>query len=112
MAWVAKTASFRLSSRQIRAVSNIWYSWKWRLKKNNSDRRRSATVIQAAARGWLIRFRSPHAYSYKCYVCDRANDWPHLLLCDECDERGCHTYCCGLEAVPSGEWCCDECLAL
>lgn len=31
------------------------------------------------------------------------------MFCDRCD-RGFHTYCVGLEDVPSGSWLCTECV--
>lgn len=47
--------------------------------------------------------------SEACLICDRFNYDDILLLCDGCD--GCfHTYCVGLDAVPSGAWFCQNCL--
>ena len=33
-----------------------------------------------------------------------------MLLCDTCD-KGFHTYCIGLDAIPTGEWVCTTCTA-
>ena len=37
-----------------------------------------------------------------------ADEGDVLLLCDGCDQ-GAHLRCCGLKAVPRGEWLCAEC---
>ncbi|CAK9112806.1 PHD and RING finger domain-containing protein 1, partial [Durusdinium trenchii] len=49
-------------------------------------------------------------FSEPCYVCDSDEDEASLLLCDApgCS-RTCHLNCCGLAAVPEGEWLCSEC---
>jgi hypothetical protein len=31
-----------------------------------------------------------------------------MMFCDRCD-RGYHTYCVGLEAIPDGSWQCSAC---
>ena len=43
-----------------------------------------------------------------CMLCDDASNEHLLLLCDGCDAP-CHTYCAGLQAVPSGDWFCMVC---
>ncbi|KAK3692263.1 hypothetical protein B0T22DRAFT_418856 [Podospora appendiculata] len=43
-----------------------------------------------------------------CPVCNRADNEETLLLCDACDTPY-HTYCMGLDEVPSGHWFCIEC---
>ena len=44
-----------------------------------------------------------------CYVCGSGDDEAHLLVCDHCNRRICHTTCAGLTAVPEGDWFCSEC---
>lgn len=44
-----------------------------------------------------------------CEVCIRGENLDDLLICDDCD-RSFHTYCLGLDSIPSGAtWYCPEC---
>ena len=43
-----------------------------------------------------------------CCKCQDHSDEENMLFCDLCD-RGYHTYCVGLEEIPSGRWHCEEC---
>ncbi|OVA16889.1 zinc finger protein [Macleaya cordata] len=43
-----------------------------------------------------------------CSECHSSVDENLLLLCDLCDSAA-HTYCIGLEAVPEGDWYCQDC---
>lgn len=47
--------------------------------------------------------------SEPCNVCGHDGDEADLLICDGC-ETCWHTYCVGLERVPSGNWFCPSCL--
>ncbi|KAA8648148.1 putative PHD and RING finger domain protein [Aspergillus tanneri] len=44
-----------------------------------------------------------------CLVCGDSDNEELLLLCDGCDAPS-HTYCVGLDAVPSGSWYCSRCV--
>ncbi|PGH23749.1 hypothetical protein AJ80_02179 [Polytolypa hystricis UAMH7299] len=46
--------------------------------------------------------------SQPCPVCGDDGNEDLLLLCDGCDAVS-HTFCVGLDAVPSGPWFCDQC---
>ncbi|KAL2886530.1 Ribosomal protein L37ae [Ceratocystis lukuohia] len=51
--------------------------------------------------------------SHPCPICLSAEDEGVLLLCDGPNCRAAyHTYCIGLEDVPSGDWLCMECAHL
>ncbi|RHZ73843.1 hypothetical protein CDV55_107453 [Aspergillus turcosus] len=43
-----------------------------------------------------------------CLICGDADNEELLLLCDGCDAPS-HTYCLGLDDVPSGPWYCSRC---
>ena len=43
-----------------------------------------------------------------CPICESDDHEEVLILCDGCD-RGYHTYCVDLDAVPRGAWFCDDC---
>lgn len=43
-----------------------------------------------------------------CPICAESDNEDLLLLCDGCDV-GSHTYCVGLDEVPSGAWYCEQC---
>ncbi|KAE8349988.1 hypothetical protein BDV28DRAFT_140051 [Aspergillus coremiiformis] len=43
-----------------------------------------------------------------CFICGDADSEELLLLCDGCDAVS-HTYCLGLDSVPSGPWYCSRC---
>lgn len=43
-----------------------------------------------------------------CHICANGENEPQLLLCDRCN-RGFHTYCLNMRAVPSGSWYCPGC---
>ena len=46
--------------------------------------------------------------SQPCPICGDNDNEEALLLCDGCDVPS-HTYCVGLDGVPSGHWYCDQC---
>ncbi|KAL2000331.1 hypothetical protein VTN02DRAFT_3271 [Thermoascus thermophilus] len=48
--------------------------------------------------------------SQPCPICGDSDNEEVLLLCDGCDVAS-HTYCVGLDAIPSGPWYCDQCEA-
>ncbi|XP_074189977.1 PHD finger protein 10 isoform X4 [Rhinolophus sinicus] len=43
-----------------------------------------------------------------CIVCGQPHHEEEMMFCDVCD-RGYHTFCVGLGALPSGRWICDCC---
>jgi len=43
-----------------------------------------------------------------CGKCQKAHDEANIMFCDRCD-RGYHTYCVGLQAIPEGSWQCSMC---
>ena len=43
-----------------------------------------------------------------CYFCGTKDDEANFILCDRC-ELGAHTYCDGLDEVPTGDWLCPAC---
>ncbi|XP_040095037.1 PHD finger protein 10 isoform X3 [Oryx dammah] len=43
-----------------------------------------------------------------CVVCGQPHHEEEMMFCDVCD-RGYHTFCVGLGAIPSGRWICDCC---
>nr|XP_042117914.1 PHD finger protein 10 [Peromyscus maniculatus bairdii] len=43
-----------------------------------------------------------------CIVCGQPHHEEEMMFCDVCD-RGYHTFCVGLGAIPSGRWICDCC---
>jgi hypothetical protein len=43
-----------------------------------------------------------------CAKCNKTHDEANMMFCDRCD-RGYHTYCVGLEAIPDGSWQCSAC---
>ncbi|XP_014397694.1 PREDICTED: PHD finger protein 10 isoform X4 [Myotis brandtii] len=43
-----------------------------------------------------------------CIVCGQPHHEEEMMFCDVCD-RGYHTFCVGLSAIPSGRWICDCC---
>ncbi|KAJ5953316.1 hypothetical protein N7454_000212 [Penicillium verhagenii] len=48
------------------------------------------------------------ADSQPCTICGQADNEDVLLLCDGCDAPS-HTYCLGLDEIPSGSWYCSTC---
>jgi hypothetical protein len=46
-----------------------------------------------------------------CYVCGASDNYEELLICDECEFKTCHTYCCDppLTSIPLEEWFCTTC---
>jgi PHD-finger len=48
--------------------------------------------------------------SQPCQVCGDNDNEEVLLLCDGCDVPS-HTYCIGLDTLPTGGWYCDQCEA-
>ncbi|XP_059555785.1 PHD finger protein 10 isoform X2 [Myotis daubentonii] len=43
-----------------------------------------------------------------CIICGQPHHEEEMMFCDVCD-RGYHTFCVGLSAIPSGRWICDCC---
>ncbi|XP_040285273.1 PHD finger protein 10 isoform X2 [Bufo bufo] len=43
-----------------------------------------------------------------CIICGQPHHEEEMMFCDHCD-RGYHTFCVGLGALPSGRWICDCC---
>uniref|UniRef100_A0A7M4FMF4 PHD finger protein 10 n=1 Tax=Crocodylus porosus TaxID=8502 RepID=A0A7M4FMF4_CROPO len=43
-----------------------------------------------------------------CIICGQPHHEEEMMFCDVCD-RGYHTFCVGLGAIPSGRWICDCC---
>ncbi|XP_069463050.1 PHD finger protein 10 isoform X3 [Ambystoma mexicanum] len=43
-----------------------------------------------------------------CIICGHPHHEEEMMFCDKCD-RGYHTFCVGLGAIPSGRWICDCC---
>jgi hypothetical protein len=43
-----------------------------------------------------------------CSSCNQPHDEDKMMFCDRCD-RGFHTYCVGVDQVPSGSWLCKTC---
>ncbi|KAM4041173.1 PHD finger protein 10 isoform 1-T1 [Anomaloglossus baeobatrachus] len=43
-----------------------------------------------------------------CIICGQPHHEEEMMFCDRCD-RGYHTFCVGLGALPSGRWICDCC---
>ncbi|CAM4802561.1 unnamed protein product [Rotaria magnacalcarata] len=43
-----------------------------------------------------------------CAKCNTTHDEANMMFCDRCD-RGYHSYCAGLEAIPDGSWQCSAC---
>nr|XP_051695247.1 PHD finger protein 10 isoform X2 [Oryctolagus cuniculus] len=43
-----------------------------------------------------------------CIVCGQPHHEEEMMFCDVCD-RGYHTFCVGLGAIPTGRWICDCC---
>ena len=44
-----------------------------------------------------------------CTICSHPHREDLLMFCDRCD-RGYHTYCVSLRAIPSGVWACSRCI--
>ncbi|KAK2159355.1 hypothetical protein LSH36_154g04002 [Paralvinella palmiformis] len=44
-----------------------------------------------------------------CVKCKDAQDEENMMFCDHCD-RGYHTFCVGLKAIPPGRWECPSCV--
>ncbi|KAL4423312.1 hypothetical protein ABPG77_006107 [Micractinium sp. CCAP 211/92] len=67
---------------------------------------------QVEQRNQRVAFEDPQFQQWletvACLVCGGGDDEDQLLLCDECD-RACHTFCAGLQEIPSGEWYCPRC---
>ncbi|XP_053238412.1 PHD finger protein 10 isoform X3 [Podarcis raffonei] len=43
-----------------------------------------------------------------CIICGQPHHEEEMMFCDVCD-RGYHTFCVGLGAIPTGRWICDCC---
>ncbi|EDV24241.1 uncharacterized protein TRIADDRAFT_26973 [Trichoplax adhaerens] len=43
-----------------------------------------------------------------CTACSDPYDEDKMMFCDRCD-RGYHTFCVGLDSIPSGNWICPSC---
>uniref|UniRef100_W5NEL2 PHD finger protein 10 n=1 Tax=Lepisosteus oculatus TaxID=7918 RepID=W5NEL2_LEPOC len=44
-----------------------------------------------------------------CTVCQQPHHEEEMMFCDKCD-RGFHTFCVGVDAIPLGCWVCDCCV--
>ncbi|XP_066552744.1 PHD finger protein 10 isoform X1 [Amia ocellicauda] len=44
-----------------------------------------------------------------CMVCEQPHHEEEMMFCDKCD-RGFHTFCVGVNAIPLGCWVCDCCV--
>uniref|UniRef100_A0A915IZY6 PHD-type domain-containing protein n=1 Tax=Romanomermis culicivorax TaxID=13658 RepID=A0A915IZY6_ROMCU len=42
-----------------------------------------------------------------CSICSKLDEEDKMLFCDRCD-RGYHTFCVGLNRLPSGRWICQK----
>jgi Ring finger domain len=60
-------------------------------------------VVNEEVNDWVESFAD------SCYVCEQGGDEPQLLVCDRCNFNICHTYCCGLDRIPDGDWYCRDC---
>lgn len=47
--------------------------------------------------------------SDECMICGESSDFAHMLVCDSCHYNVCHTYCDGLNRIPSNDWYCRDC---
>ncbi|KAJ5256952.1 hypothetical protein N7478_013056 [Penicillium angulare] len=57
----------------------------------------------------MIEYADDDIADYQpCTICGEADNEDVLLLCDGCDMPS-HSYCVGLDAVPSGSWYCSAC---
>uniref|UniRef100_A0A8C6L253 PHD finger protein 10 n=1 Tax=Nothobranchius furzeri TaxID=105023 RepID=A0A8C6L253_NOTFU len=43
-----------------------------------------------------------------CTVCQQPHHEDEMMFCDKCD-RGYHTFCVGMDLIPTGHWICDVC---
>ncbi|XP_065192212.1 PHD finger protein 10-like isoform X1 [Sycon ciliatum] len=43
-----------------------------------------------------------------CTLCSDPGDEEKMMFCDDCD-RGYHTFCVGLQDIPTGQWMCKSC---
>ncbi|XP_041106656.1 PHD finger protein 10 [Polyodon spathula] len=44
-----------------------------------------------------------------CMICQQPHHEEEMMFCDECD-RGYHTFCVGLNVIPTGKWTCGCCV--
>lgn len=45
-----------------------------------------------------------------CYVCNLESDPEHLMICDNCSLKVCHSYCAGYGyEIPNDDWFCRYC---
>lgn len=45
-----------------------------------------------------------------CYLCDSDENPEQMMICDLCDFRVAHTYCCGFgNQIPEDDWVCGYC---
>ena len=62
----------------------------------------------------LVEWSCVRSYEWQCMECKTCSECanPHdedrMMFCDRCD-RGFHTYCVGVDDVPSGSWMCRAC---
>uniref|UniRef100_A0AAQ4P5W6 PHD finger protein 10 n=1 Tax=Gasterosteus aculeatus aculeatus TaxID=481459 RepID=A0AAQ4P5W6_GASAC len=43
-----------------------------------------------------------------CIVCQQPHHEDEMMFCDKCD-RGYHTFCVGMDSIPTGLWVCEVC---
>lgn len=43
-----------------------------------------------------------------CTVCQQPHHEDEMMFCDKCD-RGYHTFCVGMDSIPTGLWVCEVC---
>ncbi|XP_033931441.1 PHD finger protein 10 [Pseudochaenichthys georgianus] len=55
-----------------------------------------------------------HTYRWQCMecktciVCQQPHHEDEMMFCDKCD-RGYHTFCVGMDSIPTGLWVCEVC---
>ena len=56
----------------------------------------------------IVDYVDDDSDSHPCPICGDSDNEELLMLCDGCDLAW-HTYCIGLDSVPSGIWFCEHC---
>ena len=68
----------------------------------------TAAAASAAAASDDIDELMDEGQDVPCMVCGDGNGGGSFVLCDGCPAGG-HVDCLGMDAVPSGDWCCAAC---